>query len=468
MPRAFYFYLVILLEGYVVLATELLAIRQLIPFVGSGTETIAIVIAAILMPLAVGYYAGGQFKRRIVRGKLVTIREKLMRNIINAAGVLAIGLSYVLLEVFFPLLATLGIGHRVLQATVYSLVFLVYPVYLLGQTVPLISNYFSKQNLSHVTGKILFCSTIGSFLGSIFSTLVLMTTIGVHNTIIVNMLLLMFAVLLLSRRWISFNTIGMAVILGGTALLNHNGMMQAFGVVSDNNYNIVAVHDVPGEKDTRLLVVNRSSASKYSPEYNKRFGYITYLEKTFIYPLHPEAPKSILVIGTGGFTFGLEDKVNDYTYVDIDPSLKEVSEKYFLKQKLGKNKHFVPQPAEAFLNSSHQYYDLILLDVYSNVRMIPFQLITEEFFAKIKSRLNDKGIMIFNAIASPNFNDRFSVKLDNTLHRVFPNLNRQVLGNYNGWNDKPMEYNVLYSYFHRHGTSKGAYTDDLNTYFLDR
>ena len=54
-------FVVIVLEGYVVLATELLAIRQSIPYVGGGTDTVSIVIAAVLLPLALGYWAGGRF-----------------------------------------------------------------------------------------------------------------------------------------------------------------------------------------------------------------------------------------------------------------------------------------------------------------------------------------------------------------------------------------------------------------------
>ena len=50
----------IALEGYVVLAVELLAIRQLTPYVGNAIDTVAIVIAAVLLPLAFGYEAGGR------------------------------------------------------------------------------------------------------------------------------------------------------------------------------------------------------------------------------------------------------------------------------------------------------------------------------------------------------------------------------------------------------------------------
>jgi len=69
-------FLTILLEGYVVLASELIAIRTLVPFVGSGTEVIAIVISAVLLPLAVGYHIGGQrfqAEKRKNKGKVTSI-----------------------------------------------------------------------------------------------------------------------------------------------------------------------------------------------------------------------------------------------------------------------------------------------------------------------------------------------------------------------------------------------------------
>ena len=47
------------LEGYVVLAVELLAIRQLTPYVGNATDTAAIVISAVLLPLAFGMRRAG-------------------------------------------------------------------------------------------------------------------------------------------------------------------------------------------------------------------------------------------------------------------------------------------------------------------------------------------------------------------------------------------------------------------------
>ncbi len=252
MNRTLFLFLVIIIEGYVVLSTELLAIRQTLPYVGNGTDTVSIIIAAVLMPLAFGYYYGGRYKprrksdsyqsvknklilagafvffvviaegyaalsaqlrisgqgaphagnetcllamtiglllmlsaagcyyngrqkREMGNGQYLSVRTKLVNNIIIAAIFLVPALSYLPLNLFFYGLSQNGLNHRVLTTTIYSLLFIVTPVYCLGQTIPLLSNYFSSEKLSSITGKMLFFSTMGSFLGAVFSTLVLMS-----------------------------------------------------------------------------------------------------------------------------------------------------------------------------------------------------------------------------------------------------------------------------------------------------
>src|SRR5262245_39138536 len=51
MPSIRTLFLIIFLEGYAVLSLELLSIRQGINFIGSNTDKIAIIIAAVLIPL---------------------------------------------------------------------------------------------------------------------------------------------------------------------------------------------------------------------------------------------------------------------------------------------------------------------------------------------------------------------------------------------------------------------------------
>src|SRR5215210_3771234 len=95
------------LEGYVVLAVELLAIRQLTPYVGNATDTVAIVIAAVLLPLAFGYEAGG--RSGLDAGDEAGVRRRLTRNLLIAALILGLGLSHPSLVAFFE---AIGVTHR--------------------------------------------------------------------------------------------------------------------------------------------------------------------------------------------------------------------------------------------------------------------------------------------------------------------------------------------------------------------
>lgn len=195
----------IILEGYVVLSSELLAIRLSVPFVGSGTDTISIIIAAVLMPLAFGYHAGGRFKpgeHMILPGlkMFINVREKLIINLLGALAFLIFALSYNYVDLFFYIFYSAGLKNRLIVNALYAGLFIVTPVYLLGQTIPLTCNFFTKEKLSKITGKILFFSTLGSFIGATFSTLVLMSRIGVHNTAILNFVILGVLITLLSRE----------------------------------------------------------------------------------------------------------------------------------------------------------------------------------------------------------------------------------------------------------------------------
>lgn len=461
---------VIVIEGYVVLSSELLAIRQTIPYVGSGTDTVSIIIAAVLMPLAFGYQSGGRFRPHNMFGVFVTIRRKLILNILISASILFFGLSYVFIKHFFEFLPTIGLNDRILQTTAYCLVFLVIPVYLLGQTVPLISNYFSKENLSKVTGKILFFSTVGSFLGAVFSTIILMSLLGVHHTASLNFVLMAILVILLEKKTLSKSVIYCTAIAAAALYANSDSSMNEFKIRKNNEYNtIIAGETLGGE---RIMFLNGNRSSMYKD--GKKHAYIEFAEKVAIQPiLNGTEKRDILIIGAGAFTFGHNDRNenNQYTYVDIDKDLKDVAERYVLYEPIGKNKTFIPKPARGFLNETDKKFDVIYLDAYLGGVSIPEHLVTREFFAHVKEHLQDGGILITNFIASPNFTSKFSRHLDNTFRDVFPHVSRQVVGDYyNLWSDSQTALaNIAYVYRHEDNYQIGhIYTDNKNTVFYDK
>jgi spermidine synthase len=177
--------------------------------------------------------------------------------------------------------------------------------------------------------------------------------------------------------------------------------------------------------------------------------------------------RSILVLGAGGFTAGLDDAFNNYTFIDIEKTLKDVSEQKFLNEKLTLNKVFIVQDASQFLKNTPMSYDLIILDVYSNSYQVPEDFITAEFMRRIKERVAKNGIIIMNVICSPNFADRYTQVFDNTFHAVFTsNTQRQVVGPSNPWMENTA-VNVMYIYYNRESTDR-IYTINKTPVIYDR
>ncbi|MDA9832563.1 fused MFS/spermidine synthase [Gammaproteobacteria bacterium] len=453
-------YLIIFLEGYVVLSTELLAIRQLTPFVGNGTETVAIVIGAVLLPLALGYYHGGMFRGTCVRR---SIRTQLLSNVFWAGAFITLGLSYVLMEGYFQLMEHYGITHRVIQTALYTMVFLLYPIYLLGQTVPLISHYFRGNHLSQITGRILTCSTMGSFLGSILATLLVMPFLGVNFVLVINMGLLVFITLILGRskhkKWI----LGTLVLWVMSYMMNEWWLKDQLGIVKNNAYHMIQIVE---QDDARYMLVNRSNSAVMTDHPDQQFEYIKHVEKKYLQPLLLSSPpKSILVIGAGGFTFGRNDTNNVYTYIDVDESIKEVAERHFLKRPLRPNHHFISLPARSFLRQIKDQYDLVFLDAYTHGHSMPMQLLTREFFVDVKSHMKPNGTLICNVIASGGFKDQFSKKIDNTLRSVFQHMGRHVVNSTANTTDSDVG-NIIYSYV-KQSADFGVYTDQKMSYMYD-
>ena len=468
-----FLFFVVIIEGFVVLSRPLSARGQMAPYAGGGTCTLAIIITAALIVLALGYYYAGRQTPEGNKGGYLSVRNKLINNIIIAAIFLLPALSYLPLNLFFYGLSQNGIHHRVLTTTIYSLLFIVTPVYLLGQTIPLLSNYFSSEKLSRITGKMLFFSTMGSFLGAVFSTLVLMSFFGVHITICVMFVLLTLLVFMIDKKKISEKPLLMLTITLSTFYINSPDMMRRLNIVGDNQYNTIMINT--DEHGAKHFIQNGNSSSMLTPD-GRKHAYIEFVEQHYINPIRSgnTPPKSILIIGAGGFTLGLEDDKNDYTYVDIDPSLKDISEKYFIERKLGKNKRFIAEDVRAYLNHAGKKFDFIMMDAYFGDTTIPEYLVTREFFQKVKDSLNENGIIAGNFILSPTFKDRMSQNLDNTLHNVFPHINRQIVADekhvFNGWEpDINVRYNVIYSYYNNPGDSTHMiYTDDKNAVFFDK
>jgi spermidine synthase len=371
-------------------------------------------------------------------------------------------------DLFFYALRDAGILDRRILTALYSVLFIAAPVYLLGQTIPLASHYFKRQALSEVTGKILFYSTLGSFLGATFSTLVLMAYVGVHITAIISLVLLTLLYFTFTKWKIGTHAVAAVLLLGIGAFINSGWMMNQRNIVSNNPYNTVITFE---KNDKRFMLTNSSASSMYTKDGHK-FPYIEAIEKIALGPIwNAKEPHDILVIGAGGFTLGHEDYSNNYDFVDIDKTLKEIAERDILKEKIPPNHKFHALDVRSFLNATDKKYDVIVLDAYSGKYTLPEHLLTVEFFGQIKTHMKDKGILAANLIFTPSFTSAFARNLDHTFRSVYPSAMTYVMNEkYDLWNEVA-DYESQVLYFYKNRENDGApniYSDMKNSAYADR
>lgn len=448
----------IFLNGYVSLSLELAVLRQLSFYVGSSAVITSIIMAIFLGFMSLGYFIGESQK----------INDAKIRNILNISFLVIAGLSvcaasFPLITQYFTWMYTGGITSGVLQTFFYSLIFLSVGPFLFGLNTTLLSRVLHSYN-SNCTGNIMAWDTIGSVLGSMATTLLLMPFVGVNYTVVLITVLSVVGALILRRRWWVWAIC--AIVLIASAFINSNSYQkQRFGILVNNANSTISVSDYA---NIRVLYMNGLPMSVYYTDSGRPADYINYLNDVFIYNMPVSRTHKILVLGAGGFTLGLRDTYNEYTFVDIEHTLKDVSEKHFLKQPLTPNKHFVVADASQFLKNTDQEYDFILLDVYSNSYQVPESMITAEFMERLRARVAPNGIIAMNMIVSPNFDDKYSRVFDNTFHTVFPyNTTRHVIGGYNPWLRPSMGTNVIYLFFNTENDGR-IYTINKTPVIYDR
>lgn len=88
-------------------------------------------------------------------------------------------------------------------ATLFIVALLLFflPVFIASQTIPLLTELIPEQSKGKAAGSMLFASTIGSFLGSVGTSVFLFDRIGVRKTsVIVSCLLLICATILMRKQ----------------------------------------------------------------------------------------------------------------------------------------------------------------------------------------------------------------------------------------------------------------------------
>jgi predicted membrane-bound spermidine synthase len=402
---------VIFVEGFCSLGAEVIALRQIVPHLGSAIVVTAPTIGFFLLALALGYQAGA----RVADGFVEVVR----RNFLLSAALAGIGLVTPAVAWLFD-----TVGEPVVAYLFFVLGVLCPLAFWLGQTVPVLTNVMRHERAGQKSGTALYWSTLGSFLGAVSLSLVVMQTLGLTAAVACVVVLLLAGALALSadrRTWLG---VALAAAVGGAGLAI--GWRTPVIETAYAHYAVKSV-DLPGREDSRAFMVNRSPASILSRDADGHLHYARYIEhmRRILTVDLGFAGRDILVLGAGGFTLGHREPTNRYVYVDIDPQIRSIAEKSFLREKA--DGEFIVDDARRFAATTERRFAAVVVDVFSNRLSIPGHLVTREFWVAARRPLADDGVLLANLILDPALGSDYARNVLATVESVFGRCAVEVL-----------------------------------------
>lgn len=393
-------YAIVFIEGFCSLGAEIIALRRLVPHVGSSIVVTAPTIAFFLLALALGYAAGAR-----VSGNYTVV---VARNFLISALLAGVGLAGITVDWLFAHLQPALIAYFIFIGGILCPL-----AWLLGQTVPILTNLMRHARTGEASGMALYWSTLGSFLGSLSLSLLVMQWLGVSAAVFACTALLVAGTLLIAGRNLKY-----AIFCASTAAIAA-GFNLHHEVTADTAYAeyIVGPAPLPGQENPRAFWVNKSTASLIDESEPTNYTrYITHLRRILLDELEFR-DRDILVLGAGGFTLSHREPMNRYTYVDIDPAIRAIAEKHFLREPA--RGEFIADDARRFVATSERRFDAVVVDVYSSHSSIPSHLVTREFWEGTRRVLKPDGALLANLILDGRLETPYARNLLATIDSVF-------------------------------------------------
>jgi spermidine synthase len=421
-----YLYLAVFFSGMASLAVEFGASRLLGNYFGTSNIIWASIIGLILIYLTVGYFLGGRWADN-------SPRFKTFFSILCWAG-FAVGLVPVLSRPIL-ILASRAFEHLSFGILIGSflsvLVLFSIPVTLLGTASPFAIRLSLNDTkmAGKVSGRIYAVSTLGSFLGTFLSTLVLIPLIGTYRTFLVFSAAMLLVALIAMWRTVDLKSaliyLWMPVIIIILALIGLPGRDKGNSNViyeTESSYNFIQVQQIDG---SFLLRLNEGEGihSIYDPQKLITDGpWDQVIAAPFFNAdlVDPNQVRSMAIVGLAAGTSAREASIFfsniQIDGFEIDPKIIAVARQYFDMNE--PNLTVIVQDGRIALHESSKLYQVISIDAY-RPPYIPWQLTTQEFFQDVHDHLTEDGVMVINVGRSPT--DRLLVNsLFNTIRSIFP------------------------------------------------
>lgn len=440
-----YLYLLTFTAGLTTLGVELTASRLLDPWFGNSLIVWASLIGLIMLYLAAGYWVGGRIADRSPH--LITLLR--LTGISACAVGLLPAISGPVLKLASAGLADFSAGLLAGSMAGVLLLFAV-PVTLLGCVSPFAIRLALSdvQSSGVVAGRLYALSTAGSILGSFLPVLLLIPNLGTRRTFALLSITLLLVVLIGLVRGRHRRDVLLA--LGAVALVTWLGwrptgpIKPVAGLLfeTESAHNYIQVVNAGGVERQLRLNEGEGIHSVYRPQGGLADGIWDYFLLAPAFNRAPYTPDRVRRIAIIGLAAGTTAKLFTEAYgpiaidgAELDPAIIAVGRAWFAmnepnlnavaadgrwflaKQNLGKREIGglgVPQSTDL------PGYDLIAIDAY-RPPYIPFHLTTVEFFALVRARLAEDGVVAVN-VGRTHTDYSLVQAIAATMGEVFPSV----------------------------------------------
>lgn len=404
------------ITGAVVMAMEMTGSRFLTPFFGSSVYTWASIISMVLLSLSAGYFIGGYWAERkpysFYPGYFIYIAAIL---------ILFIPVYYVqLFNYLYEIIPDAKTG-----GFVGALITLFLPLLMLGMYSPYSVKLGSVDSVKvgKISGNLYAISTIGSIVGTLGVTFILIPLIGL-KTITVSlsvtcalsgMSLIFFQSAesneLKPNRKKSKNQVWLLLFIYITLLMLVLFWNDIFNSADTKNKSTSTILEEVESEYNHILIKQKGEYITmgfyhYGANHlessintlNENELPLSYAQIMPVALLYNDKAKNLLMIGLGGgaVTRYIQNYIKniDITGVELDEKVIDLAKKYFgLVEK--ENYKVIIEDGRIFLHRSKNSYDIIMLDAYKG-GYIPFHLCTQEFYQMVEQHMNKNGCVVLN------------------------------------------------------------------------
>lgn len=416
---------VVFVSGALVMIYEIIGSRILAPHIGTSTYIWTSLIGVILGSLSLGYWFGGKMADRNPKLRTLSVVMFLGGAILSAM----ILVQNIVLSLIGSTAARLEI-----KAIIAALILFAPASVLFGFVTPYAIRLKMQtvENAGKTVGRLYALSTVGSIFGTFLAGFFLLPFVGSLRTMYLLAGFMFGLSLLLAPFKQTANNIFLVLILPAAIVFNEIYSYSLFASNElhdfDTQYNRVRILNTTEKttgKPMRVLLTDPDStqSAMYLESDELALNYTKYYH--LLRHFMPSFQKT-LMIGGAAFSFPKDylrlypDKQIDV--VEIDSQMTAAARSYF-KLPENPNLQIFHTDGRVFLNQNTAKYDVILVDAFTSLYSVPFQLTTIEAVRLLEKSLTENGVIIVNLISAfEGEGSKFLQTEVKTYREIFPQI----------------------------------------------